>query len=164
MSTIRAELLKPVEWVKYLITAIVLSVFLAVVVPIVSDILEQTYTPTDYWFTYHSVRPTKEVFRVGEEITFYSAREVRHTVDVKWHDKLYCDTNGQGGIGMRVISIYESVSTLQPHSLPFPGKPWTYQAEVPKVPAVCYLESTTTAVLKYANKIQTIKSGQFRIK
>ena len=164
MTTIRSDILKPAEWGKYTISAVVISALLAVVIPVITNVLEQTYTPRDYWFTYHAVRATKPVFKIGEKLTFYSAREVRHTISVRWEDKLFCDTNGQGGVGMRVISIYESVSTLHPHSIPFPGKPWTYQAEVPTVPATCYLESTTTAVLKYANKIQTIKSGRFEIR
>ena len=164
MTTIRADIRKPVEWAKYLTTAIVMSVLLMVFVPLLSNFLEETYTPRDYWFTYLSVEPTRPVFGVGEKLTFYSDREVRHTISVRWQDKLFCDTNGVGGVGMRVISIYESTSTLHPHSMIAPGKPWTYQEQVPTVPATCYLESTTTAVLKYKNKIQTINSGRFEIK
>lgn len=163
MTTIRADLLKPYEWLKYLTTALMLSFVLAVAIPFTFAVLEEHWTPRDYWFTYHEVRPTKQVFQVGEPITFYSVREVRKTAKFEWNDTLRCDTNGVDGVGERTFSIYEAGKVLEPHNLGFPGGIWTYNAPVPLVPATCYLISTTTAKLRYADKVQTLKSEKFTI-
>lgn len=163
MTTIRADILKPLEWVKFLLVAIIFSFILALVVPFLRDLAIENYTPRDYWFTYESVEPTRPAFGIDEKLTFYSAREIRKPILVNWKDKLFCDTNGVGGVGMRVISIYASEAYLRPHVIEKPGKPWTYQDAIPAVPARCYLESTTIAKLKYTTKVQTVKSGYFYI-
>lgn len=164
MTTIRRDVTRPAEWIKFLISAVVVSLLLAVVVPLGRGFLEEHYTPRDYWFTYHAVEPTKPVFEIGEKLTFYSVREIRKTAEYEWHDRLFCDTNGAGGIGIRVISNYESSAILHPHSIEPPGKAWTYQSQAPETPAVCYLDSTTTAKLRYTSKVQTLKSQPFYIR
>lgn len=162
--TIHRELVSPIAWGKYLVTACIVSFLLAVFVPLVSTILEEVYTPRDYWFTYHAVRPTKSVYRIGEDLTFYSVREVRKTAKYEWHDTLRCNTNGEEGVGDRTFSIYEAGKVLQPHRIDFPGGVWTYRAPAPRVPAVCYLISTTTAKLRYTDKVQTLKTRTFEIR
>ncbi len=138
-----------------------LSLVIAFAYPLIAGVLEEYYTPRDYWFTYHSVEPTKPVFSTDESLTFYSVREIRKTAEYRWHDVLVCTVNG---LGERVISIYESAQVLHPHSIPAPGGVWTYNEALPDKAAECYLRSTTTAKLRYTDKVQTLESRKFYIR
>lgn len=152
----------PMTWIKWAIGVAAVSILLSPI-PIVYDILQERLTPRDYWFTYHSVEPTREVFKIGQPLTFYSVREIRHTAEFEWSDTLRCEMGGDG-VGERTFSIYVAGKVLEPHSLESPGGIWTYNSEIPTEPATCYLISTTRAKLRYSDKVQTVYSKPFEIR
>lgn len=163
MNRASTAVFEPITWAKWFLGVMVVSSLLAFI-PLVYDVAQERLTPRDYWFTYHAVQPVKSVYKIGEDLTFYSARTINKTALYEWHDTLKCDTNGVNGIGDRVFSIFKSGSVLEPHVLPSPGGIWTYHAQVPDTPAVCYLISTTTAKLRYTDKVQTLVSDKFEIR
>lgn len=144
-------------WLKFGIGTVMISGLLAIAM-MAFTVIEQIVMPRAYWFTYYSVEPTKYTFRVGEPIIFESSRKIREAAQYEWHDTLRCDL----GNGYKTMSIFHSGKILEPHKLE--GGNWDYNGNVPVVAATCFLISTTTAKLKYANKSQTLVSLKFKIK
>lgn len=157
MTYTTAEFSNPQIWAKWALGVLIMSAILALI-PLFYDIAQERLTPRDYWFTYHAVEPTNKIYNIGDDLTFSSTRTVNKTAKFEWSDTLRCDT----GTGDRTFSIYEAGKVLEPHDLDYGV--WTYRAAVPDVPAECYLISTTTAKLRYTNKVQTLTSQRFEIK
>ena len=113
------------------------------------------FAPVSTWIAYYEVTPSKEVFSIGEEITFVSKSETRVDVDMEYEDILRCDG--------KYYSVYESSRTDKPA-----GESegvWVYQGAVPLYKAQCELESNISACPGFGIcKPFRVEGDQFSIK
>lgn len=140
---------------------LVAIVMLLAAIPVLASMLQNTFTPRQYYFDYLDVSPAQSSFEVGEELVFVTRARIFKTVNLIWDDVLYCDLND--GLGYRLYSIYHTSRDHVPPRDVTP-KPWVYHREIPLTPSTCHLQSTITAVLPYSHKVQRIIGKEFFIK
>ena len=158
MNSVTDHIRDPIVIIKALVAFLILSGVFALI-PLIYSMLEEQLTPIDYWFKYHSIEPAKDSFCVGEDLRFFSHRDIYRETDMQWHDALYCDLGDSSGFG--TYSIYDSGRFIEPeHDL---IGHWTYQARIPVEPAICYLHTSITAKLKYSSKTQYVIGPEFKI-
>lgn len=127
-----------------------------------SEYLYYRAMPRTHWFTYDSVELAKPA-RAGLPIELRSIAEIRRTVDLQWHDTLYCDL--QDDIGFRNYSNQIGFGAGIPPGGFEKVRPWTYSARVPGPGAQCYIRSVTTGIMTYGIRRQhpPIYTDRFRI-
>jgi len=118
------------------------------------------------FFLYHNIAPTKDEFRVGEEISFFSFNDTYKPVHYFWNDRLWCDLEGDDK-GYHLVGVHQDdfpvLDTPKFHDNENPS-PWNFTGAVPMAPGVCYLTSVTTAEVAYGDpKVQIFTGEQFKI-
>jgi len=127
------------KWMAFMIISC-----MAVVIPL-SMVTALLLMPSSYWFEYHSVRPVKESFRLGESLEFVSVSQVYRKVNFEWRDILFCDF----GDGFAYYSHYPSGrDDVMPRGRQTTSR-WFYQGVIPNYAAQCYLESNISHVATF---------------
>lgn len=141
-------------------------VLLFVLAPMLLEMGYIRIMPSSHWVQYDEIAPLKPKFPIGEDLFFISSAEIKQLVNIEWEDVLYCDLSNDTKQRFVYYSVYTS-SKKQVHPMKWTGdeaEQWAYRGEIPKVPAKCYLDSTTTAVLDYGfKKSSNIKSPVFEV-
>lgn len=128
---------------------------------VASQYLYYYVTPINTWVEYHKVEPYTSEISINEDLVFVSYATGQGGFPVSWSDVLKCDFNDD--LGFTFYSVYNSnTDTFLPSNS---GKPWVYQADVPTVPATCFLEANVTLHLPFGiTKEQHILTDTFEVK
>ena len=94
--------------------------------------------PFEHFVTYHSIKPTKEEFKIDEHLSFVSDYEITKPVPIEWIDIVRCDFNDDGKYRFHreYISRY---NPLKPHARS--EQCWDYPRSVSHA-GECFLDST----------------------
>ena len=127
-------------------------------------VLSASSIPTTYWYKYLSIKPTKEVYTVGEPLKFISTVENYTSGDysIEWHDELRCVVKNEDTLIGKVTS---TGSLFYNNRLPNKTV-WSW-GSVPKntpLDVPCYIRSIQTIeVLFGINRKTTYESSFFKI-
>lgn len=120
------------------------------------------------FFFYHDILPSKDEYKVGEQLTFFSFNDTYKPVTYHWNDRLWCDLdNDEKGyhlVGahqdeLKITETPKFAATSTEGSVP-----WDYTGIHPNDTGICYMKHYVTADVGYGQeKDQLFIGKQFRI-
>lgn len=120
--------------------------------------------PTKHWYEYLSIKPTKEVYIVGEPLKLISTviNKKNKNLEIEWHDELRCISNGQD---LLIDSSVSKGSLFENKGLP--NKTVWKWGIVPKdipMDVPCYIRSLQTIkVLFNIERKELYESSYFKV-
>jgi hypothetical protein len=126
-------------------------------------IINYTYyqvMPITHWVNYETVKPLKQVVKVGQPLEFVSKKDTHRRCDLTFNDILYC-RNGQPDN----YRYYASQDSGHINCMSEAGQAlqWRFRHRVTE-PTECYLQSNITLHLPWGiKKHQTIEGDIFRV-
>ena len=107
----------------------------------------QNNMPITHWLEYDRFESTSNIYMADEPLTMRSFYKTNRSADMSYLDVLYCETDDG------VVSYSEQTFKRQltsPIDARIEGKGWVYTSHRPRHTANCYIGSTITLHLEYA--------------
>ena len=132
--------------VKYAIAAIFMVPLIQIVYIGWASVL-QNRLPITYWLEYDRFESTKRYYMADEPLTMRSYYKAKRGANLSFLDVLYCDT-GDGYLSYSE----QAFERIRPDNFDSTseGVGWVYTSDRPNKTADCYLGSTITLKLEYA--------------